>query len=319
MPRSLCLGRRTSSPPSYVIIMYMYGRRGGPDALRRCFCLKELERGGGHYFDEIVEIIERLRAPGGCPWDRKQTMESLRSCITEEAYELADAITRRDMAGVKEEAGDLLLQVVFIASLARGAGAFDMRDVVRGICDKLIRRHPHVFGTEEARDSDAVLRNWERIKAEERQEKHQDLSILAGVPEGLPPLLKASRLQGKAAHVGFDWPDGDVAPLFAKLDEELDELWEAASRGDARDVEEELGDVLFMTVNLARRLKVDPDAALSRVCAKFKDRFQLMERMAAEEGRAMSDHSLGELDALWDRAKERLLREEERGRGPSPR
>ena len=281
--------------------------------------MKELKREGGHYFDEIVEIIERLRAPGGCPWDRKQTMESLRSCITEEAYELADAITRRDMAGVKEEAGDLLLQVVFIASLAREAGAFDMRDVVRGICDKLIRRHPHVFGTEEARDSDAVLRNWERIKAEERQEKHQDLSILAGVPEGLPPLLKASRLQGKVAHVGFDWPDGDVAPLFAKLDEELDELWEAASRGDARDVEEELGDVLFMTVNLARRLKVDPDAALSRVCAKFKDRFQLMERMAVEEGRAMSDHSLEELDALWDRAKERLLREEERGRGPSPR
>ena len=320
MPRFLCLGRRTSSPPSYVIIMYMYGRRGGPDALRRCFCLKELEREGGHYFGEIVEIIERLRAPGGCPWDRKQTMESLRSCITEEAYELADAITRRDMAGVKEEAGDLLLQVVFIASLAREAGAFDMRDVVRGICDKLIRRHPHVFGTEEARDSDAVLRNWERIKAEERQEKHQDLSILAGVPEGLPPLLKASRLQGKAAHVGFDWPDGDAAPLFAKLDEELDELWEAASRRDARDVEEELGDVLFMTVNLARRLKVDPDAALSRVCTKFKDRFQLMERMAAEEGRAMSDHSLEELDALWDRAKERLLHEGERGRGSaSPR
>lgn len=292
---------------------------GEPTPYGGAFVLKELEREGGHYFGEIVEIIERLRAPGGCPWDRKQTMESLRSCITEEAYELADAITRRDMAGVKEEAGDLLLQVVFIASLARESGAFDMRDVVRGICDKLIRRHPHVFGTEEARDSDAVLRNWERIKAEERQEKHQDLSILAGVPEGLPPLLKASRLQGKAAHVGFDWPDGDAAPLFAKLDEELDELWEAASRGDARDVEEELGDVLFMTVNLARRLKVDPDAALSRVCAKFKDRFQLMERMAVEEGRAMSDHSLEELDALWDRAKERLLREEERGRGPSPR
>ena len=292
---------------------------GEPTPYGGAFVLKELEREGGHYFGEIVEIIERLRAPGGCPWDRKQTMESLRSCITEEAYELADAITRRDMAGVKEEAGDLLLQVVFIASLAREAGAFDMRDVVRGICDKLIRRHPHVFGTEEARDSDAVLRNWERIKAEERQEKHQDLSILAGVPEGLPPLLKASRLQGKAAHVGFDWPDGDAAPLFAKLDEELDELWEAASRGDARDVEEELGDVLFMTVNLARRLKVDPDAALSRVCAKFKDRFQLMERMAVEEGRAMSDHSLEELDALWDRAKERLFREEERGRGPSPR
>ena len=227
MPRFLCLGRRTSSPPRYVIIMYMYGRRGGPDALRRCFCLKELEREGGHYFGEIVEIIERLRAPGGCPWDRKQTMESLRSCITEEAYELAEAITERDMDKVREESGDLLLQVVFVASLAREHGDFDMRDVVRTICDKLIRRHPHVFGDVEAEDSDTVLRNWESIKLEERRARKEDLSVLAGVPAGLPPLLKAHRMQGKAAHVGFDWPGGDAAPLFAKLDEEADELWEA--------------------------------------------------------------------------------------------
>ena len=268
-----------------------------------------------HYFDEIVDIIERLRAPGGCPWDRKQTLESLRTCITEEAYELAEAITRQDMTGVKEEAGDLLLQVVFVASLAREQGAFDMRDVVRAICDKLIRRHPHVFGSVEANDSDEVLRNWERIKQEERREKGhgtsdvEELSVLAGVPEGLPPLLKANRLQGKAAHVGFDWHKGNPGPVFAKLEEEIGELKEAATRGDVRDMEDELGDVLFMTVNLARYLKVDPDAALSRVCAKFKARFQLMEAMAAEEGRPMSDYTLEELDVFWGRAKERLARE----------
>ena len=265
---------------------------------------------GKHYFDEIVDIIERLRAPDGCPWDRKQTLETLRTPITEEAYELADAITKGKMGAVKEEAGDLLLQIMFVASLAREQGAFEMKDVVRAICDKLIRRHPHVFGTEDARDADEVLRNWERIKKEERQEKHEDLSILAGVPDGLPPLLKANRLQGKAAHVGFDWPKGDAAPLFAKLDEEIGEFKEAAGRGDAQNMEEELGDVLFMAVNLARYFKIDPDAALSRVCAKFKARFQLMEQMAAEEeqngGAPLSGRSLEELDALWDRAKERL-------------
>lgn len=265
---------------------------------------------GKHYFDEIVDIIERLRAPDGCPWDRKQTLETLRTPITEEAYELADAITKGKMGAVKEEAGDLLLQIVFVASLAREQGAFEMKDVVRAICDKLIRRHPHVFGTEDARDADEVLRNWERIKKEERQEKHEDLSILAGVPDGLPPLLKANRLQGKAAHVGFDWPKGDAAPLFAKLDEEIGEFKEAAGRGDAQNMEEELGDVLFMAVNLARYFKIDPDAALSRVCAKFKARFQLMEQMAAEEeqngGAPLSGRSLEDLDALWDRAKERL-------------
>ena len=263
-----------------------------------------------HYFDEIVDIIERLRAPGGCPWDRKQTLETLRTPITEEAYELADAITKNNMNAVKEEAGDLLLQVVFVASLAHSMGAFDMKDVVRAICDKLIRRHPHVFGTADASDAEEVLRNWERIKKEERREKHEDLSILAGVPDGLPPLLKADRIQGKAAHVGFDWPKGDSAPVFAKLNEEIGELREASERGDAHDMEDELGDVLFMTVNLARYLKLDPDAALSRACAKFKERFRLMEQMAAEEekngGKPLSGRSLEELDVLWDRAKEQL-------------
>ena len=203
-------------------------------------------RGEGHYFDEIVGLIERLRAPGGCPWDRKQTLGDLRAYITEEAYELAEAITEGDMGKVREESGDLLLQVVFVASLAREQGAFEMRDVVRTVCDKLIRRHPHVFGDVVAEDSDAVLKNWEAIKQEERKGRKEDLSVLAGVPAGLPPLLKAHRMQGKAAHVGFDWPRGDAAPLFAKLDEEAAELREVVEHGDAASVEDELGDLLFM-------------------------------------------------------------------------
>ena len=260
-------------------------------------------RGEGHYFDEIVGLIERLRAPGGCPWDRKQTLGDLRAYITEEAYELAEAITEGDMGKVREESGDLLLQVVFVALLAREQGAFEMRDVVRTVCDKLIRRHPHVFGDVVVEDSDAVLKNWEAIKQEERKGRKEDLSILAGVPAGLPPLLKAHRMQGKAAHVGFDWPRGDVAPLFAKLDEEAAELREAVEHGDAASVEDELGDLLFMAVNLARHLNVNPDAALSRACAKFAGRFRRVEEEAAERGVRLEDCSLEELDALWERAK----------------
>ncbi|MBQ9594423.1 MAG: nucleoside triphosphate pyrophosphohydrolase [Synergistaceae bacterium] len=261
-----------------------------------------------HYFDEIVNIIERLRAPGGCPWDRKQTLETIRTPITEEAYELADAITKHDMQAIREEAGDLLLQVVFVASLAKesGSDAFDMKDIVRTICDKLIRRHPHVFGNVDAKDSDEVLRNWEKIKTQERLEKHQNTSILAGVPDGLPPLLKANRIQGKAAHVGFDWPAGSPEPLFAKLDEEICELKDAANEGNQTHIEDELGDVLFMTVNLARRLKVDPDAALNKVCEKFRKRFAIMEEFAQRENKSMSDYTLEELDSFWDKAKEIL-------------
>ena len=259
-----------------------------------------------HYFDEIVDIIERLRAPGGCPWDRKQTLETLRTPITEEAYELADAITKHDVDNIREEAGDLLLQVVFVASIMNEQGKFDMKDVVRTICDKLIRRHPHVFGDVKADNSDEVLRNWEKIKAEERKEKHESTSILAGIPDGLPPLLKANRIQGKAAHVGFDWPKGDNTLLFAKLDEEVGELKDAAKENDPEHLAEELGDVLFVTVNLSRRLGVDPDAALNMVCDKFRKRFEIMEQCAQDEGRNLSDYTLQELDKFWDKAKEIL-------------
>ena len=256
-----------------------------------------------HYFDEITDIIARLRAPDGCPWDRKQTLETLRTPITEEAYELADAITKGNIQDIKEEAGDLLLQVVFVAQLAKESGDFEMKDVVRAICDKLIRRHPHVFGDVKANDSDEVLKNWEKIKTQERKDKHESLSILAGVPNGLPPLLKANRIQGKAAHVGFDWPKGSPEPLFAKLDEEINELKEAVNENNPKHLADELGDVLFMTVNLARRLGVDPDAALNGVCEKFKRRFEFMENCARDENKNLSDYTLEQLDEFWNQAK----------------
>ena len=258
---------------------------------------------GTHYFDEITDIIARLRAPDGCPWDRKQTLETLCTPITEEAYELADAITKGNIQDIKEEAGDLLLQVVFVAQLAKERGDFEMKDIVRAICDKLIRRHPHVFGDVEAKDSGEVLKNWEKIKMQERRDKHENLSILAGVPDGLPPLLKANRIQAKAAHVGFDWPKRSPEPLFNKLDEEINELKEAADENDPEHIAEELGDVLFMTVNLARRLGVDPDAALNTVCEKFKKRFEFMENKARENNKNLSDYSLEELDEFWNEAK----------------
>ena len=274
-----------------------------------------LNRDSGHYFDDFVSIVERLRAPGGCPWDREQNLTDLRTYIVEEAYELAEAITAGDMGKVREEAGDLLLQIVFLSSIVseadRAVGAFDIKDVVKGIGDKLIRRHPHVFrapGDNSTVNSEQVLRNWERIKQEERRDKKEDVSVLAGLPKGLPPLLKAHRMQGKAAHVGFDWPKGDIKPLFDKLDEEVEELKEAvahagndAAKNDA--VENELGDLLFMTVNLARHLNINPDAALSIACNKFEGRFYKVEARAAERGRHLNDCTLEELDALWDEAK----------------
>ena len=273
--------------------------------------------GEGHYFDKFVSVMERLRGPGGCPWDREQKITDLRTYIVEEAYELTDAITEGDMDKVREEAGDLLLQIVFVSSIASEAGensgAFDVKDVVKGIGDKLVRRHPHVFqvpevGEKRGVDSEHVLRNWERIKQEERRDKKENVSVLAGLPKGLPPLLKAHRVQGKAAHVGFDWPKGDLKPLFDKLDEEVAELKEAVAL--ARDneakrdtIEDELGDLLFMTVNLARHLNVTPDSALSRACGKFAERFQKVECNAAASGRHLNDCSLAELEIMWEDAK----------------
>ena len=264
-----------------------------------------------HFFDEIVSIMERLRAPDGCPWDREQKLRDLRPYIVEEAHELAEAISEAeepgsDLSHVMEEAGDLLLQIVFVSAIAKESGAFGIEDVVRAICEKLIRRHPHVFKDVTVENSDEVLRNWEQIKREERREKRENQSALAGVPKGLPSLLKAYRMQDKAAHVGFDWPRDNLEPLFEKLDEETAELKTAIVSGSEDAVEEELGDMLFMAVNLSRHLNINPDAALSRACRKFGDRFQYVERTAAERGIRMDGDnkcSLEELDSLWNEAK----------------
>src|ERR1700694_5447599 len=201
-------------------------------------------------FDELVQLMTRLRGPEGCPWDRKQTLESLKPFIVEEAYEVVDAIDRGERPALREELGDFLLQTVFVAELAREEGSFDIDDVITAIHDKLVHRHPHVFGDVEAKDAEQVLVNWEKLKNEER--KAENKSVLAGVPQSLPALLKASRLTEKAARVGFDWRRAE--DVFAKIDEEIEELRAAVKSGRADEVHDEVGDLLFTIANIARKV-----------------------------------------------------------------
>jgi MazG family protein len=256
----------------------------------------------GAALPELVAVMERLRAPGGCPWDREQTPESLRRYILEEAHELVEAIDSGESAGIREECGDLLLQVVFLADLAREAGTFDLDDVVRGIVAKLIRRHPHVFGDASVRDADEVGRNWERIKAAERREREADDSAMAGIPRGLPALLRALRIQERAAKAGFDWPEGDPEPVFAKVGEEIGEIREALG-GDRGRLVEEVGDLLFAVTNLARHLKVEPESALQSASDKFGRRFRRMESLAGEKGESFSSLGLDAMEHYWCTAK----------------
>jgi len=258
----------------------------------------------GHVFEELLTVMARLRGENGCPWDREQTMETLRTYIVEEAYELVDAISRGETSDIVEEAGDLLLQVVFLSRIAEDEARFTIDDVLRGLTEKLVRRHPHVFGDEKADTSGQVLRKWEEIKGlEKEQRKKKDTSLLAGVPEGLPPLAKAARIQSKAAHVGFDWEKGNLAPLYDKVDEELEEIRNAVESGSADRIEDEMGDLLFAAVNLARHLDVNPDSALGRTNRKFTDRFRIVESMVHDSGRPWSSFSLDMLDAFWEQAK----------------
>ncbi|MCF4115051.1 MULTISPECIES: nucleoside triphosphate pyrophosphohydrolase [Dethiosulfovibrio] len=257
----------------------------------------------GALFSQLRDIMNRLRAPGGCPWDRKQTYGSLRPHIIEEAYELVDAVDNGDTAGICEESGDLLLQVVFMGVIAEESGDFSLADIVRSISDKLIRRHPHVFGDVDVSDSDEVLRNWEQIKLNEKGGQNNGATVLSGVPKGLPPLVKAFRIQQKAASVGFDWDQSSQSPVFDKIDEEIEEVKTAMESEDRLSVEEEIGDVLFSIVNLARRLGVDPHLALERSNKKFIDRFGRIEQDLRDRNRSWTDTDLDELDSLWDRAK----------------
>jgi ATP diphosphatase len=253
---------------------------------------------------KLLEIMDKLRDPeNGCPWDLEQDFSTIAPYTIEEAYEVADAIARGDMPALRDELGDLLFQVVFYARMAKESGTFEFSDIVDGICDKLLRRHPHVFGSDEERAAGLREGSWERIKAEERGQR-ADTGALAGVARSLPALKRAQKLGTRAAGVGFDWPDR--VGVREKIAEELEELEEAVGSRDPALVEEEFGDLLFAVVNLARHLDVDAEKALMGANRKFELRFAEMEQAISDSGQRFSDHNLESLDREWRAAKRRL-------------
>jgi tetrapyrrole methylase family protein / MazG family protein len=261
------------------------------------------EQMAGTAFARLVQLIARLRAPGGCPWDREQTHESLKTTVIEEAYEVVEAIDGKDDRELAGELGDLLLQVVFQAQMAEERGAFTVTEVATRVTDKMVRRHPHVFAGETAEDPDTVLRNWEAIKAAERAARGKDdESMLDSVSRSIPAVMEAFQMTTKAARVGFDWPDAGGA--LEKLDEETAELKSALSGGGGHEaLQEEVGDLLFVAVNVARLVGVDPEAALKSANRKFRRRFRHVEDGLRARGRKPADATLPEMDALWDEAK----------------
>ena len=255
-------------------------------------------------FRDLVSIMDRLRDPGGCPWDREQTFSTLRGYLIEECYEVVDALDREDLPALCEELGDLLFQIVFLAKLASERSAFTVDDVVEEIAAKMVRRHPHVFGDDQVADSAEVLARWEEIKKSEKADARgagRAPSVLDGVPAALPALVKAQRLGTKAARVGFDWPD--AAAVLGKIDEELDELRAAVAAGDPASTGEEIGDAIFTVVILARRLGVDAEAALAATNAKFIARFARVEEELARRKIPVETAGLTLLDRLWEAAK----------------
>ena len=260
--------------------------------------------------DRLRLIMARLRSPGGCPWDREQTFDTLATFLLEECYETLEAITAGDPVALEEELGDLLFQIVFQSRVAEERGDFDLESVMCGIADKIVRRHPHVFAEGRLETADQVLRQWEEIKGEERRRKGQG-SMFDSVPKTLPALLKALRVSAKAARVGFDWPDDDA--LWAKVREELDELDAARRAGDRRAVAEELGDLLFTLANVARRAQLDPERVLQEANRKFLERFAWVERRLGEDGLAPSEENRDRMERLWEEAK-RVLRRTSPGR-----
>lgn len=251
--------------------------------------------------ERLLDIMARLRAPGGCPWDLEQTLETLRPYVLEETYEVLEAIDAGDAAAHREELGDLLLQIVFQARLREETGTFGFADVADAISDKLISRHPHVFGDGQIKDAEGVLKQWAALKREEKRKKGGGLSALEGVPRELPALARADRLTEKASRVGFDWPD--AAGARAKVAEELGELDEAIAAGGRAEIEHELGDALFALANLARKLGVAPEEALRGTVSRFISRFTYVEEELIRRGVAPGTASLEEMDRLWCAAK----------------
>jgi ATP diphosphatase len=247
---------------------------------------------------KLVDLVARLRAPDGCPWDKEQTLENVRAYFLEEAHELAGAIDGGDWQELAEELGDMLFQVAFIARLAEEAGAFRLPQVIDGVHSKMVARHPHVFGNESLADAEAVRQAWERRKLNEEPKRK---TLLGGVPSSLPALLGTYRLTQKAAGVGFDWPD--AASVLDKAEEEIAEVREALAAGKAAQVREEIGDLLFTLANLARKLDVDPEAALAGTNRKFRTRFAAVEQGLAAKGKTVAEATLEEMDELWEAAK----------------
>ena len=247
-------------------------------------------------FGRLLEIMERLRAE--CPWDKKQTLESLRHLTIEETYELADAIIKNDLQEIKKELGDILLHIVFYAKIGEEKEAFDIKDVLDAICDKLIYRHPHIFGNVEANDAETVSQNWEALKL---KEKGGNKRVLQGVPDALPSMIKAHRIQDKVRGVGFDWKEKEQ--VWDKVKEEIGELEEEMKKGDNYKMENEFGDLFFSMINAARLYGVNPEIALARTNAKFIQRFNYLEEKTLIQGKSLHDMSLDEMDVIWNEAK----------------
>ena len=261
-------------------------------------------------YNDLLKIMSMLRAPNGCPWDREQDHKSLKRYLIEEAYEVLEAIDEESPAKLCDELGDLLLQVVFHAQIAKENQQFDLGDVIHGVSAKMINRHRHVFGGEEAETPDDVMTIWEKVKKEEKGQKTQT-QVLNGVPSNLPALMRSFKVQQKAAQVGFDWDD--IKDAMQKIKEEFDELEQAYNNKNEANIEEELGDLLFAVVNVSRFLKIQPELALTATTNKFIRRFEYVEQCAAKEGKQLTDMSLSEMDAFWDESKKLEREEKEEG------
>ena len=259
--------------------------------------------GAGAAFEQFVALIARLRAPGGCPWDREQTSKSIMPFLIEETYEVLEALEAEAPAEVRGELGDLMLQILLHAEIASERAEFDIHDVLVAVRDKMVRRHPHVFGGLEVAGTGEVLENWSRIKAAERRAEKKDASVLAGVPAALPALLRAERLGEKASRVGFDWPE--ARPVLDKVREEVGEVEAALAGGRTEEIESEIGDCLFALTSLARKAGISAEIALQRTLGRFVERFRHVESEIERRGRSIDQSSLEEMEALWQEAKRR--------------